>query len=257
MRNFEERKAEVFRRSENRIKERKRKRNSILAAGVPVCLVCIVLVITSFPRNEAEKYVYVLPEEVEGNDMCMAPEMGEGNDMYMLPEGATAGIADTEGAVEGSDKGEEMLVSFIPRYIRTDGYMEEVEYPSVKIIRSVNELNEYYNANKDKYDLERKAEVYSDTTNGFLDACDRYDEAYFENQILVMVLVEEGSGSVRHNVDSVKVGWDDKLYISICSIVPEEGTCDMALWHILIETEEGLDVANEEDVVVYVYSEYQ
>ena len=245
MRNFEERKAEVFRRSENRIKERNRKRNSILAAGVPVCLVCIVLVITSFLRNEAEKYVYVLPEEVEGNDM------------YMLPEGATAGVADTEGAVEGSDKGEEMLVSFIPRYIRTDGYMEEVEYPSVKIIRSVNELNEYYNENKDRCDLERKAEVYSDTTIGFLDACDRYDEAYFENQILVMVLLEEGSGSVRHNVDSVKVGWDDKLYISICSIVPEIGTCDMAQWHILIETEEGLDVANEEDVVVYVYSEYQ
>lgn len=257
MRNFEERKAEVFRRSENRIKERKRKLSCICATGIPISLICIILSVTSFPRNEAEKYVYMIPEEVEENDTCMAPDREEGNDVYMLQMGANAGATDTEGAAYGSDEGEEILVSFVPHYIRTDGFAEEAAYPVVKVIRSVDELNAYYNANKDKYNLERKSEVYSDTSIGFLDACDRYDEAYFETQILVMVLVEEGSGSVRHNVDSVKVGWDDKLYISICSIVPEVGTCDMALWHILIETEEGHDVANEEDVVVYVYSEYQ
>lgn len=99
--------------------------------------------------------------------------------------------------------------------------------------------------------------MYSDTTIGFLDACDKYDEKYFENQILVMVLLEEGSGSVRHNVESVKVAQDDKLYISICAIVPEVGTCDMAEWHILIEPEEGIDVVNEADVIVSVYAEYQ
>ena len=42
MRNFEERKAEVFRRSENRIKERKRNRNRILAMCIPLCLVVTV-----------------------------------------------------------------------------------------------------------------------------------------------------------------------------------------------------------------------
>lgn len=39
MRSFEERKAEVFRRSENRIKERRRIRRSALAAGIPLCLI--------------------------------------------------------------------------------------------------------------------------------------------------------------------------------------------------------------------------
>ena len=152
---------------------------------------------------------------------------------------------------------EENSVSFISRYIRTDGYDEDAKYPDVKIIRSVGELYEYYSANKDKYNPERKDEVYSDTTIGFLDACDKYDEAYFENQILVMVLLEEGSGSVRHNVESVKVAQDDKLYISICAVVPEVGTCDMAEWYILIEPEEGIDVVNEADVIVDVYAEYQ
>ena len=42
MRSFEERKAEVFRRSENRIKERKRNRNRILAMCIPICLVITV-----------------------------------------------------------------------------------------------------------------------------------------------------------------------------------------------------------------------
>lgn len=35
-----------------------------------------------------------------------------------------------------------------------------------------------------------------------------------------MVLLEEGSGSNRHNVDNVKLGSDGKLYISIRSYIP-------------------------------------
>ena len=49
MRNFEERKAEVFRRSENRIKERKRNRNRILTMCIPLCLVITVLSVTMLP----------------------------------------------------------------------------------------------------------------------------------------------------------------------------------------------------------------
>ncbi|MBQ2760127.1 MAG: hypothetical protein IJE93_10200 [Clostridia bacterium] len=42
MRNFEERKAEIFLRSEKRIKQRKRKRKQLLAFCIPVCLLGIV-----------------------------------------------------------------------------------------------------------------------------------------------------------------------------------------------------------------------
>lgn len=49
MRNFEERKAEVFRRSENRIKERKRNRNRILALCIPLCLIVTVWSIMILP----------------------------------------------------------------------------------------------------------------------------------------------------------------------------------------------------------------
>lgn len=46
MRNFEERKAEVFRRSHERIRQRKKKRRQLLLLGVP--LVCAVLLVTVY-----------------------------------------------------------------------------------------------------------------------------------------------------------------------------------------------------------------
>lgn len=67
-----------------------------------------------------------------------------------------------------------------------------------------------------------------------------------------MVLLEEGSGSVRHNVESVIMGTDHACHIRIGSIVPEVGTDDMAQWHVLIELEADVDIASESDVIVYL-----
>lgn len=50
MRNFEERKAEIFCRSENRIKEQKKKRNRAFSVGVSLCLILIVFVIAKLPQ---------------------------------------------------------------------------------------------------------------------------------------------------------------------------------------------------------------
>ncbi|MBR3807213.1 MAG: hypothetical protein IKJ15_02425 [Lachnospiraceae bacterium] len=55
MRNFEERKAEVFRRSENRIKERKRNWNRVLALCIPLCLVVTIGSIAALPSLYTEK----------------------------------------------------------------------------------------------------------------------------------------------------------------------------------------------------------
>ncbi len=50
MRNFEERRAEIFRRSENRIKARRRTRKSIIAVCVPLCLAVTVCSVVLFPQ---------------------------------------------------------------------------------------------------------------------------------------------------------------------------------------------------------------
>ena len=49
MRSFEERKAEVFRRSENRIKERRKARSRALAVCIPLCLIITVWSVTVLP----------------------------------------------------------------------------------------------------------------------------------------------------------------------------------------------------------------
>lgn len=140
-------------------------------------------------------------------------------------------------------------VGFNAQYIRT-GWNDEENYPSVRVICSVEELKTYYNENKDIYYLERRKDPASDSTIGFLDAADKYDDAYFEKQILIMVLLEEGSGSIRHKVDYVKKGYDGKFYINVLSIIPEIGTDDMAGWHILIEPEKNVTVEKESDITV-------
>ena len=144
-------------------------------------------------------------------------------------------------------------VQWAAQYIRTNGgYEAKVIYPCVRIIHSLQELKDYYNTWHEVFDLERKDKVYSDTTIGFLDACDQYDEAFFEKNYLIFVLLEEGSGSIRHEVRSVEQTEDKKLSISIDRKVPEVGTDDMAQWHIILELSRDVLVENSIDTYLYV-----
>ena len=151
------------------------------------------------------------------------------------------------------DTNEPEAYAFDAQYIRTNGYSEECSYPYYVVIDSREELNSYYEANRELFDLERKEEVYSDTTIGFLDACDKYDDAYFEQQNLVLIILEEGSGSVRHEITDVRArrdesgtsqGWD----ITIDRITPEVGTDDMAQWHLFLEIQMGKVITDEDDI---------
>ena len=49
----------------------------------------------------------------------------------------------------------------------------------------------------------------------------------------VVLLLEEGSGSIRHEVTDVQAG-QEALQVHIDSIIPEIGTCDMVFKIILI-----------------------
>ena len=129
-------------------------------------------------------------------------------------------------------------VDFDAQYIRAGSKKELSAYPAVKIIRSANEMSRYL-----------KKETHM--SDALVNACQKYDADYFKEQILIIVLLEEGSGSVRHEVE--KVGADNThAVIQIKSIAPEVGTCDMAWWHILIEPEAGVQIADEEDVTVFL-----
>lgn len=154
--------------------------------------------------------------------------------------------------LDAGEKTEQTDIPFEAQYIRTNGYHEDVEYPFHTVIRSAGELTAYYDEYKDKYDLGRKEKVYSDTTIGFLDACDKYDEAFFSEKALVLVVLEEGSGSIRHEVTGLGEA-DEKLHIYIESIVPEACTDDMAAWHIIVAVNK--DDLPSEDAIEIHYNE--
>ncbi|MCL2817035.1 MAG: hypothetical protein FWD39_01435 [Clostridiales bacterium] len=105
---------------------------------------------------------------------------------------------------------------FNVQYVRTDGWRAGAAYPAVTVVSSVAGLEEYA---------------------GFIDADGKYTDEFFLDNFLVIVLLEEGSGSTRHRVESV--GADGRIVIS--RLLPEAGTCDMAEWNIVIELKNGFE----------------
>lgn len=134
------------------------------------------------------------------------------------------------GLLVGCGKKEAKSISFEAQYIRTDGIVEDVEYPVVTKITSVEELNDYYHKQLDYYNFSDNTE----TSVSFTTAIDQYDESYFEKSFLLICLVEENSGSIYHTVKSVRE--DGKVEIE--KLMPDDGSTDIATWHILIEMDQ-------------------
>lgn len=233
MRDLDGRMAEITRRSQARIKQIKKRRIGVLMTCVPVVL-CVALVIGSGAQSK-DNAAYAPEAALKQESEVHLSESNQGN----------AELADSNRApVSGGT----VLLEQV-QYIRTDGYADGAKFPRVAVIESKKALDSYYHSNKDTFDLERRQMVYSDTTKGFLDACDRYDAHFFESSYLVLVLLEEGSGSVRHKVAGVEKT-DGGIKVKIQRIVPEIGTDDMAQWHIILEMKKDGAVFKEDQVQV-------
>ena len=101
MRELDECTAEVFRRSEKRIKERRRKRGRVLALGIPVCLIITVWAVIIFPG--------MMPT-ADTSDFAQAAEEINGNaegslaGPYVSVEIQTAGLFPAERYGEVTDR---------------------------------------------------------------------------------------------------------------------------------------------------------
>lgn len=133
------------------------------------------------------------------------------------------------------------------QYIRTDGWCELFPTPHLVKIESRSALEAYFYLFAGIYDLESRPEHYSDYTIGWADAIEMYDDAFFDDSLLYMAVLEEGSGSIRHQFLGIEDG-----YAQIGYLIPEEGTDDMALWHIFIPSDaELLGLQGEDKTVIY------
>ena len=115
--------------------------------------------------------------------------------------------------------------------IRTDGTPDEPQ--NIVVIESEEKLAEYYLENQDKYSFGAQSNSAS-----FTKAIEKYNAEYFKDKLLVFVVLEETSGSIRHQVISVEfLSYSDNANntIHIERTVPEVLTDDMAVWHIIID----------------------
>ena len=110
------------------------------------------------------------------------------------------------------------------------------------ILTSRSELDSYIESIRDKYYIDCEYLGYET----LIDAIEKYDDSWFSSHKLLVVVLEEGSGSIRHTVAEV-----NGLGVTIQREIPEVGTCDMAQWHILIEVDKDLYVHSDFMVSTY------
>lgn len=123
-------------------------------------------------------------------------------------------------------------LDFSAQYVRT--FIEYTpKLPFTEVIHSKAELDSY---------IERFA------VNNFETSTEKYTDEFFSKNQLVLCMIEEPSGSIRHKVKKVTLDSDDYMSIHIKRDIPEVGTDDMALWLIIVETKktdtknDGIDI---------------
>ena len=111
-------------------------------------------------------------------------------------------------------------ITFEASYIRI-GSGFGPRQPVYTVISSLNELNQYT----------RNLSSSSFWETEYLNTISKYTNNYFSNNFLIIVMLEENSGSNRHRVERIDTNGD----IVISQLIPEIGTADMATWNIIIE----------------------
>lgn len=164
-------------------------------------------------------------------------------------ESAVSAVLQNNGCELHDQNGTLKNIDFNFTCIRTNSmYENKTHYPYTVIISSKDELENYYTKNNTAYFLERVEKVYSDTTIGFLNEADKYDDEFFEKNSLIFVITENGSGSIRHKVNAVETS-DTRTVITLKNTIPEICTDDMANWHIFISVAKADIISKKIEVV--------
>ena len=149
-----------------------------------------------------------------------------------------------------TDVPETLRLDFKAQYIDTNIYYDpdaNDSYPETVLIKDRGELEKYFADNFEKYNLK-----YVYDTSFYHAVLEVYDEEFFKDHCLLFVVLEEGSGSIRHDVK--KVEYDPKrgtIIPTIERIEPEVCTCDMAGWHIVIELDAMYGSAQSVEINYY------
>lgn len=78
-----------------------------------------------------------------------------------------------------------------------------------------------------------------------------YDEAFFEENVIILTHLKSSSGSVRYTITGIDVS-GGLCVMSIKAEMPEVGTADMADWFAFAELPKSA-LAGCEDYIIYIY----
>lgn len=153
-------------------------------------------------------------------------------------EASNAGISRfTEFEVES----EAVDITFNATYSRTDGYIPKKTYPYVTVINTRADLEKYTAEHEGQYNF------YETTSSaGFYDIVTSYDTEFFTNYSLIMIMLEESSGSITHEVESITCE-DGASVITIKRYIKEVMTDDLAEWHVIVELPKDSPVLENPD----------
>jgi uncharacterized protein YxeA len=117
---------------------------------------------------------------------------------------------------------------FNVQYLRTNKHEKRTIVTTV--ISSKSKLEQYYeDACPNRYYPDENVDYDAKI---FRDSIEKYTDGFFTDHYLVIVLLEENSGSIKHEVEKI----DEQGNIFIKRILPGDlMTTDMAEWHIVIE----------------------
>lgn len=146
-----------------------------------------------------------------------------------------------------TDNTVETEVQFNAAYSRTDGYIEKTTYPYVTVITTRTDLEKYTAEHEGLYNFYENS-----SSDGFYDIVTNYDAVFFADNSLVMIMLEENSGSVTHEVAGITCENGESV-ITINRILPEgDMTDDMAEWHIIVELPKDSPVLENPDKISVV-----
>ena len=208
-------------------------------AGMAACLGLVLFGVAAFGR-------WFGPAAESLTNTENAPEMSLGDGRYDYYYGDTAADSAhsiTADKVELAPDMESPLVTpecdcVRAQYFRTGSPAAAAEAEAV-VLRSRAELENYC-----------AALAGNSSTAAFLEAMDAYDDGYFAQNQLIVLRLDETSGSVRHKVTGVQKDENGQWTVTVQKQIPEMGTCDMARWHILVEVQMGKITGSEETVAV-------
>ena len=135
----------------------------------------------------------------------------------------------TEGKIVKNPSASARELEFKASYERSSYYNSSKEYPIITICKSKEDLKEH--EAKVKGLTVSKLCYVSENNDVNLS---KYNDEFFTKKALIVITLDESSGSVRHNVKKV-VKDSNEITIAIERKVPELGTADMAEWNIYIE----------------------